>query len=214
MRRDPHAPEQPVQNFVTDRPYETRDVNVGVLVRWLILLFVIAGLSSLVTFFFYGLLTGSKIEKQYQFPLETSRAIPPGPVVQAYPMQDIKDFRAKEDAAVESYTLDKQTGHVHLPLETALDQIAAKGISAIEGPANSSAPATGTPPALNRPGAPTSPGASTTQGGSPLVTPPALGTTENRVNMQPRRSPNQPTVPGTARPGERGGGDVMTPPRH
>jgi len=175
MRSNPHAPEHPVQNFVTDRPYETRDVNVGVLVRWLILLFVIAGISALVTLAFYGLLTGPKIEKQYQFPLAQSRAMPQGPVVQAYPMQDIKDFRAKEDAAVDSYALDKQTGHVHLPLDIARDQIAAKGIAAIEGPANPSAPVTGTPPALNHPGAPPPSGASTKQGGSPLTTPANLG---------------------------------------
>ena len=180
MRSNPHAPEHPVQNFVSDRPYETRDVNVGVLVRWLILLFVIAGLSALVTLAFYGGLTKSHNynETQFQFPLSQSRAMPPGPVVQAYPMQDIKDFRAKEDAAVDSYTLDKQTGRVQIPLQTALDQIAAKGISAIEGPANPSAPATGTPPAQNRAGAPTPSGVSTTQGGSPLSTPANLGNTQ------------------------------------
>lgn len=186
MRSDPHAPEHPVQNFVSDRPYETRDVNVGVLVRWLILLFVVAGCSALVTLFFYGVLTKSHSynETQFQFPLAQSRAMPPGPVVQAYPMEDIKTFRAKEDAAVDSYKLDRQTGHVQLPLDIARDQIAAKGIAAIEGPTNLSAPTTGTPPAQNRAGAPAPPGASTTQGGSPLITPPSEGTTQSQNGMQ------------------------------
>src|SRR5579871_6509034 len=209
MRRDPHAPELPVRNFVTDRPYETRDVNVGVLVRWLILLFVVAGISALVTLAFYGALTKSHgySESQFQFPLSQSRAMPPGPVVQAYPMEDIKTFRAKEDAAVNSYVLNKQTGHVQLPLSVALDQVAARGINAIEGPTGSPLPLTGTPPAQNRAGAPPTPGAPPGQPGTPLITPPAEGNTPSPRGKQAPQPPNQPTMPGVARPEGRGAGD-------
>lgn len=56
-------------------------------------------------------------------------AQPPPPVLQTDPATDLRDFRAEEEARLESYGwVDRSKGVVHIPIEQAMKEAAAKGI--------------------------------------------------------------------------------------
>jgi hypothetical protein len=54
---------------------------------------------------------------------------PPAPVLQVDPRGDLAEFRAKEEARLSSYGwVDRGKGIVHIPIDRAMQEIAAKGI--------------------------------------------------------------------------------------
>jgi hypothetical protein len=56
-------------------------------------------------------------------------ALPPPPVLQITPQGDLQNFRAKEEARLDSYGwVDRGKGIVHMPIARAMAEIAAKGI--------------------------------------------------------------------------------------
>jgi hypothetical protein len=56
-------------------------------------------------------------------------AVPPAPVLQTDPEADLRAFRAKEEAQLDSYGwVDRSKGVVHIPIRRAMDDSVAKGI--------------------------------------------------------------------------------------
>jgi hypothetical protein len=56
-------------------------------------------------------------------------AVPPAPVLQVDPELDLAQFRAKEEARLQSYGwVDRGKGIVHIPIGQAMQEIAAHGI--------------------------------------------------------------------------------------
>ena len=54
---------------------------------------------------------------------------PPAPVLQVDPQRDLAEFRAKEEARLQSYGwIDRGKGIVHIPVRQAMQEIAAQGI--------------------------------------------------------------------------------------
>lgn len=178
MRRGPHARERAVDPIDIARGYETRDISVSAIVKWIIFLFIITGTTALVTLAFYGYLTRHFSEPQNEVALEHTRRIP-DPVVQPNPIQDIHDFRAREDAAVSSYGwVDPASGRVHIPIDQALEVVAAHGIDSIEGPngLQLGAPSSAAPARANTPTTPGMPPKPAEQGqtiGQKGIHPPA-----------------------------------------
>jgi hypothetical protein len=55
--------------------------------------------------------------------------VPPAPLLQTDPSVDLKDFRAEEEARLNSYGwIDRDKGIVHMPLDEAMKQILEKGV--------------------------------------------------------------------------------------
>lgn len=56
--------------------------------------------------------------------------VPPSPLLQTDPPSELKAFRAEEEARLNSYGwVDRQKGVVHIPIEQAMKELAAKGIA-------------------------------------------------------------------------------------
>ena len=57
------------------------------------------------------------------------RPLPPPPRLQTYPFDDIKELRKNENNVLEHYAwVDKNAGVVRIPIERAIEVLAAKGL--------------------------------------------------------------------------------------
>jgi hypothetical protein len=73
--------------------------------------------------------------------------LPPAPQLQVSPEVDLKELRAYEDSKLNNYTwVDRQKGVVEIPIDRAMQILAARGIPAQKAPAdlNLAAPTAGT----------------------------------------------------------------------
>ncbi len=117
---DAHGHDNPTPIPDSGRLYETRDASLNVIAPWLAFLFVfVAGAAGTVWILFHFVFVPGGEEKS-QFPLTYSRQLPPGPRLQANAVQDIKDYRANEEAAVNSYGRDPRSGAIHIPVDRAM----------------------------------------------------------------------------------------------
>jgi hypothetical protein len=110
--------------------YETRDVSVRLL-TWFALGLVISGIIIyLATAALYHLF---KREHPSPFPASRidaqPRMIAPAPRLQTNAPADLEDFRAAEDATLNSYGwLDRKAGIIRIPIERAMELIAQRGL--------------------------------------------------------------------------------------
>ncbi len=100
---------------------------------------------------------------------------PPGPRLQATPIEDLKAMRAEEHTLLEGYSLvDKGSDYARIPIELAMKKVLAEGLGSGVGPA---------PAIPNRAGMPEpgdSPDASGSTGGGEPQQPPATTDGRNR----------------------------------
>jgi hypothetical protein len=127
-RPPPHIDPQLAETIKTG--YETRDISLPAITKWLIGLFIGMSFSAFLAFLLYALLA----------PVGTSgpttnavRNIPPSPVIQADPIREIKEYNAVQDAALNSYGKNPDTGALHMPVARALDLTAQRGLPADNG---------------------------------------------------------------------------------
>lgn len=113
------------------RGYDASDISVAALAKWLIALFVFIGLTSLLTLGFYFVLAPIK-EQARSAEGGPDRRMPPDPRVQSDPARDIVDYRAKEEKVLNSYTIDPKSGAIRIPINQAVDIVAAKGLAAVQ----------------------------------------------------------------------------------
>ncbi|MDE2127113.1 MAG: hypothetical protein KGJ62_11025 [Armatimonadetes bacterium] len=145
-----HAPVTPIPGA----RYEERDIDLGAIIRWVIGLFVAMGFSGAVALGIYHLLVQHSAVNPYVIAAPTMA--PPAPVIQAYPLEDIRQFRLHEDHERQTYKwVNQQKGVVRIPIATALAMVAAEGPAALTSKAAST---------LNPPAAAPEPSASGTTG--------------------------------------------------
>lgn len=115
--------------------YEEKDVAYKKVLPWIVALFGFLGGSSVVAFVMYGVLVPKEPEPNVStFPPAESRRIPPEPIVQGNPIEDMQKFRAAEDKSLNSYSWkDKNAGIVQIPIEDAVKLLAARGEQTPEG---------------------------------------------------------------------------------
>jgi hypothetical protein len=137
-----HGPVGPDQDQLARLGYETRDIALNTLVRWLIGLFVFMGVAGLGAYGLYNLFVQPYQEISVQSPLEFVRTYPPNPQIQARPKRDMIEYRAAEEKLEKGYSKG-ENGTVNLPVERAMDLLAERGISGVKG--SSTSPGTLTP---------------------------------------------------------------------
>jgi len=83
--------------------YENRDISLGTIAKFVIALFVLIGVTGVVTFGIYMLLVNSAWERNKEWPLRTVGELKsiPQPVLQAHPIRDMTQFQKREDAKLE-----------------------------------------------------------------------------------------------------------------
>jgi hypothetical protein len=116
--------------------YEPADVNVRGVVIFLCVLVVLAiAVQVAVTFMFHVL--SAEVERRDRQTLEhevvpsvaVSRTYFPPPREQVSPRADLQEFRAREDAELNSYGwIDRTTGVVRIPVSLAVELISERGL--------------------------------------------------------------------------------------
>jgi hypothetical protein len=115
--------------------YETRDIALNTLVRWLVFLGVFIIVMMATAYVTYKVFVPNWVETERTAPLEHVRKIPPYPQLQADPRRDIIEFRQAEDDVVNGYTAGGPKGQrTNVPIATAIDILAnQRGIAGIRG---------------------------------------------------------------------------------
>jgi hypothetical protein len=124
--------------------YERRDLSPQAVLLFLVGLAVVSVLIYLMLWGFYGYLNAFRQKPERPpAPLEAvhgnenpAQAIQrfPEPRLQPNPPADLNKFRAQEEQILNSYGwVDPQTGVAHIPIEQAIDIIAARGLPVRQG---------------------------------------------------------------------------------
>lgn len=105
-------------NAETD--YEREDWNLAIVAIAAILAFALVLLIPLILRGAYPEAVSDVNRKQV--------AVPPSPMLQTDPATDLRDFRAEEEARLNSYGwVDRDHGIVHIPITEAMKKIVEKG---------------------------------------------------------------------------------------
>jgi hypothetical protein len=139
--RDEEAPD-------VNAGYEKRDASISALLQfgfWLAVVIVVTLFGMAWAFNYF-----SKIAPLGQPSAPTAvvnpnlRQLPPSPMVQAHPHEDLVDFCQQQERAVNTYGwVDRQAGIVRVPISRAMDLVLAQGLPArpaSEAPTGAAAP--------------------------------------------------------------------------
>jgi hypothetical protein len=120
--------------------HERYDENTKGIIKFGIALAASIVVICLLTWGLFNILKWVTTEEESQPPLFRGERLPPEPRLQGipghqnFPPEDIREFRAKENAQLNSYGwIDQQTGIVHIPIEEAKKLVVERGLTA---PAN------------------------------------------------------------------------------
>lgn len=112
--------------------HERTDAEIGPLVRFAIFLTVFTLATAALTVGFYRYLDArEQREKAPRHPLAAGveRPLPPAPRLQNYPFGDVKAYRREQRELLERYVwVDRNTGVVRIPVERAIEVLAAQGL--------------------------------------------------------------------------------------
>ena len=140
-----------------DVSHELSDLNVGTLAKFIVVLAVstiviLIGMKLMMNFFQAREIAEEQAPVSRVNPPGTRR-LPPMPRLQgapgseSLPLDDMKKFKAEQEAAINSYGwVDKQTGVVRIPIEEAKKLVLERG-GQVKSPAPAASPAPGGPAA-------------------------------------------------------------------
>lgn len=120
--------------------HERYDENTKGIIKFGVALIAAIVVICLLAWGLFDILKWVTAEEQTQPPLFRGERLPPEPRLQGipghqnFPPEDIREFRAKEKAELNSYGwIDRQMGIVHIPIEEAKKLVLDRGLTA---PAN------------------------------------------------------------------------------
>jgi hypothetical protein len=117
--------------------HEESDVNVRAIFAFaagLIVSAVVIHAIVWLLFRYLGHRENVRTAARYPLAATESTRLPPEPRLQTTPRQDLRDLRAREDAALNGYRwVDKATGVVRIPIDQAMRLTLERGLPAQEG---------------------------------------------------------------------------------
>lgn len=124
--------------------YETTDADTRQISIWTMAIFVTiaAGMISMAALLF-GFIKFPPALERTPTTAELGRELPPTPRLQVNQSGDLHDFRAREEKALGSYGREPNSGAVRIPIDKAIDIVAARGTL----PVSKGAPASAAKPA-------------------------------------------------------------------
>src|SRR5687767_281978 len=166
--------------------YETRDVALNTLVKWVIGLYIFIGITALGTIPLYFILVPKaedRTQRTGQNELRPTMRPLPEPVIQPSPIQDMAEFERNQIRTLNGYgRIDAEPGKVHIPIEKAMEQVLAEGF-----------------PTQPRSSAPTAPAGIYTAGDTTAAWPARPGS-ESAAGGEARRMDESPPGPGDIPP--------------
>lgn len=125
--RPPHSGKPPASP--PGRGYEERDASFGALVKWGVGLVVAMGAVLAAMRALFGHLAPPMDEFPVPSQLADTRAPYVGPKLQVHAPQDLKEWRAAEDAVLNGWAwVDPEKGVVRMPVARAIELLAARGL--------------------------------------------------------------------------------------
>jgi hypothetical protein len=128
--------------------YEKRDASIGALLQfgfWLAVVIVVTLFGMAWAFNYFSKISPLGPPAAPSAVVNSNlRQLPPSPMVQAHPHQDLVDFCQQQERAVNTYGwVDRQAGIVRVPISRAMDLVLAEGLPtrpASEAPTGAAAP--------------------------------------------------------------------------
>jgi len=111
--------------------YEQSDVRTGAIVRFALGLVTVVAVSAVLLLGLFKLFARQQRRHDPPPPPLAREAgrLPPGPRLQAAPLQDLEQVRAEEEKELTSYGwVDRKAGIVHIPIDEAIKIVAARGL--------------------------------------------------------------------------------------
>jgi hypothetical protein len=114
----------------SDRPHETRDVNIRPIALFGAGLFLLTGVVLLLMGWMFGYFSARQARLDAPLsPLAEIRRQPPEPRLQVAPAKELQEIRAAEDAVLSSYGwIDQKAGIVRIPIDRAIELLAERGL--------------------------------------------------------------------------------------
>jgi hypothetical protein len=128
--------------------YEKRDASIGGLLQfgfWLAVVIVVTLVGMAWAFNYFSKITPlGQPAAPSAVANPNARQLPPSPMVQAQPHEDLVDYCQQQEAEVNTYAwVDRQAGTVRVPISRAMDLVLAQGLPtrpASEAPTGAAAP--------------------------------------------------------------------------
>ena len=112
--------------------FEKEDVDATSLIKFLLWLVVATVAIVFLLWRLYFVFVAQEAARQPPPPImkpTAAQMAPLPPLLQEYPYRDLAEFRAHEDALLQSYGwVDKDLGRVHIPIDEAMRLVAARGL--------------------------------------------------------------------------------------
>jgi hypothetical protein len=111
--------------------YEVRDANVRALLQFAFWMAVVLALTMVAMKWTFDYFKKAEPLGATSSPLvkEGERVMPPAPVLQVHPHQELEDYCAAQQEAVNSYGwVSKEAGVAHIPVDRAMDLVLARGL--------------------------------------------------------------------------------------
>lgn len=124
-------------DLLSSMGYETRDVGPVAILKWISGLFVFIGIVSVGTLVIMNTFIPESGRTAYESEIYRTRPIrnePPQPQLQVLPKRDMIMYRRDEKRLLDGYA-NTSEGRVSIPVNDAIDAIAAEGISGVKGEA-------------------------------------------------------------------------------
>ena len=111
--------------------YEKRDANVGALLQFAFWMAVVMAVTMVAMKFTFDFLKRVEPLGATSSPLvkEGARVMPPAPLLQVHPHQELVDYCAAQQEAVNSYGwVNQESGVARIPVDRAMDLIVSRGL--------------------------------------------------------------------------------------
>lgn len=125
----PPAHDAPVTPVDRGAGYEKRDANIKSLLQFGFWMAVVIAAALIGMRFMFGYFAREMPLGPNPAPFATTRELPPSPRLQVHPHQELRDYCAAQNAAVNSYGwVSQSAGTVRIPVDRAMDLILQRGL--------------------------------------------------------------------------------------
>ena len=118
--------------------HEDSDVNTGAIFKIATSLIILAAAIHVLVWFVFAYFNGreaTNLRAQYPLAAGQELRLPPAPRLQVTPRQDLRDLRAREDQALNSYQwVDRSAGIVRIPIAEAMRLTVERGLPVRQSP--------------------------------------------------------------------------------
>lgn len=116
------------KDLLSNLGYESRDIVMSTMVKWIIALVVLIAFGITVPAVLFFVFRGYAPTGEVPYAINRSTNLPPEPRIQSRPRMDLREFHDREQERLDTYGRDPRTGAIHVPIQQAIGVLAARGL--------------------------------------------------------------------------------------